>query len=39
MSLGVVQVNKLNLLQGDIADVERYFLFIGRGSGTNEGPF
>ncbi len=37
MSLGVVQVNKLNLLQGDIADVERYFLFIGRGSGTNEG--
>ncbi|MCJ2164653.1 MULTISPECIES: DUF2586 domain-containing protein [unclassified Pseudodesulfovibrio] len=37
MALGKVQVNKLNLLQGDIADVERYFLFIGRGAGTNEG--
>jgi len=37
MSLGIVQVDKLNLLQGDIADVERYFLFLGRGAGTNEG--
>lgn len=37
MSLGIVQVNKLNLLQGELADVERYFLFIGLGAGTNEG--
>ncbi|MBI9080276.1 MAG: DUF2586 domain-containing protein [Pseudodesulfovibrio sp.] len=37
MSLGSVQVNKLNLLQGELRDVERFFLFIGRGNGTNEG--
>ena len=37
MSLGKIQINKLNLLQGKIEDVENYFLFIGQGAGTNEG--
>ncbi|WP_419787319.1 DUF2586 domain-containing protein [Pseudodesulfovibrio sp.] len=37
MALGTVDVNKENLLQGDIADVERFFVYIGRGAGTNEG--
>ncbi|MBI9109904.1 DUF2586 domain-containing protein [Maridesulfovibrio ferrireducens] len=35
--LGRVQVNNLNLMQGEFKEVENYFLFIGRGSGTNEG--
>ncbi|WP_027721212.1 DUF2586 domain-containing protein [Maridesulfovibrio zosterae] len=35
--LGKVQVNNLNLFQGEFDEVERYFLFVGRGAGTNEG--
>ena len=35
--LGTVQVNNLNLIQGELDEVERYFLFVGRGAGTNEG--
>lgn len=37
MALGTVQVNKLNLMQGEFSEVENYFLFVGRGTGTNEG--
>ncbi|GFM37737.1 DUF2586 domain-containing protein [Desulfovibrio psychrotolerans] len=37
MALGIVQVNKLNLMQGEFDEVENYFLFVGRGSGVNEG--
>lgn len=37
MALGTVQVNKLNLLQGEFDEVENYFLFVGRGAGVNEG--
>lgn len=37
MALGKVQVNNLNLMQGPITEIERYFLFIGQGSGTNNG--
>jgi hypothetical protein len=37
MALGTVQVNKLNLMQGEFDEVENYFLFVGRGSGVNEG--
>ena len=36
MGVPVVQVNNLNLMQGEFKEVENYFLFIGRGSGTNE---
>ncbi|AVD81240.1 DUF2586 domain-containing protein [Pseudomonas sp. SWI6] len=32
MALGKVSVNNLNLGQGDVAEVERYFLFIGPAS-------
>ncbi|WP_027179785.1 DUF2586 domain-containing protein [Maridesulfovibrio bastinii] len=39
MALGKVQVNNLNLMQGEFNEVENYFLFIGRGSGTNESKF
>lgn len=35
--LGKVQVNNLNLVQGDVAAIENYFLFVGHGAGTNEG--
>ncbi|MDK2956522.1 MAG: hypothetical protein PWQ57_2018 [Desulfovibrionales bacterium] len=31
MALGKVQVNNLNLSQGEQTEVERYFLFVGRG--------
>ncbi|MBC17037.1 MAG: hypothetical protein CL942_08300 [Desulfovibrio sp.] len=37
MALGSVDVNKENLKQGDIADVERFFIYVGLGAGTNEG--
>jgi len=37
MALGIVQVNKLNLMQGEFDEVENYFLFVGRGTGVNEG--
>jgi len=37
MALGKVQVNALNLNQGEIDEVERYFLFVGHGTGTNNG--
>lgn len=36
MSLGTVQINRLNLLQGKLPEIERHFLFIGVG-GTNVG--
>lgn len=36
MSLGKVQVNNLNLGQGDIAAVERHFLFIGLAGHADE---
>lgn len=36
MSLGKVQVNNLNLGQGDIAAVERHFLFIGLAGHVDE---
>lgn len=36
MSLGKVQINNLNLGQGDIAAVERHFLFIGRAGHVDE---
>ncbi len=36
MSLGKVTVNNLNLSQGEVSAVERYFLFIGQGD-TNQG--
>lgn len=36
MGVPVVQVNNLNLIQGEFDEVENYFLFVGRGSGTNE---
>lgn len=35
--LGSIQVNNLNLIQGELPSVENYFLFVGRGAGTNEG--
>ncbi len=35
--LGSIQVNNLNLIQGELPSVEGYFLFVGRGAGTNEG--
>lgn len=35
--LGRIQVNNLNLIQGELPSVESYFLFVGRGAGTNEG--
>ncbi len=35
--LGRIQVNNLNLIQGTLPSVENYFLFVGRGAGTNEG--
>ncbi|MGB3222531.1 MAG: DUF2586 domain-containing protein [Desulforhopalus sp.] len=34
--LGTVQINKLNLIQGALPDVERHFLFVGEGA-TNVG--
>lgn len=36
MSLGTVQVNNLNLGQGDIAAIERHFLFVGAAGHTDE---
>lgn len=36
MSLGKVQVNNLNQGQGDIAAIERHFLFIGRAGSVDE---
>ena len=36
MSLGKVQVNNLNLGQGDIQGVERHFLFVGRAGSVDE---
>ncbi|WP_372942757.1 DUF2586 domain-containing protein [Shewanella sp.] len=36
MALGKVQVNNLNLGQGDIAAIERHFLFIGRAGAAGE---
>jgi hypothetical protein len=35
--LGRVQVNNLNLMQGPLPAIENYFLFMGRGAGSNEG--
>ena len=35
--LGQVQLNKLNLMQGELKEVERYVLYVGRGAGVNEG--
>lgn len=34
--LGKIQLNRLNLMQGPLPEIERHFLFIGRGS-TNAG--
>jgi hypothetical protein len=36
MSLGTVQINRLNLMQGPLPDIECHFLFIGTGT-TNAG--
>ncbi|MBU0969674.1 MAG: DUF2586 domain-containing protein, partial [Proteobacteria bacterium] len=36
MSLGTVQINRLNLMQGSLREIERHFLFIGIGA-TNTG--
>ncbi len=36
MSIGTVQINRLNMLQGDLGAVGRHFLFIGAGA-TNTG--
>lgn len=36
MALGKVSVNNLNLAQGEVAEIERYFLFIGP-AGKNVG--
>ena len=36
MSLGTVQINRLNLMQGELDEIERHFLFIGTGT-TNTG--
>ncbi|MEE2023585.1 DUF2586 domain-containing protein [Alkalimonas mucilaginosa] len=36
MSLGKVQVNNLNQGQGDIAAIERHFLFVGRAGAAGE---
>ena len=36
MPLGKVQVNNLNLGQGDIEGVERHFLFVGRAGSVDE---
>ncbi|MGB0894026.1 MAG: DUF2586 domain-containing protein [Parashewanella sp.] len=36
MSLGKVQVNNLNLGQGDLPSLERHFLFIGRAGHADE---
>lgn len=35
--LGKVILNKLNLMQGGFNEVERYLLYVGRGSGSSEG--
>lgn len=32
MSLGIVQINRLNLMQGPLPEIERHFLFIGLGT-------
>jgi hypothetical protein len=32
MSLGTVQINRLNLMQGALPEIERHFLFIGLGT-------
>lgn len=37
MSIGVVQVNNLNLLQGELPDIERRFLFIGASDSAHTG--
>ncbi|MGL1932184.1 MAG: DUF2586 domain-containing protein [Desulfotalea sp.] len=36
MAVGTIQLNKLNLLQGRLPDIERHFLYIGLGA-TNVG--
>ena len=36
MSLGKVQVNNLNLGQGDVKAIERHFLFVGRAGHVDE---
>ncbi|MFT5788021.1 MAG: propanediol dehydratase small subunit [Shewanella sp.] len=36
MSLGKVQVNNLNLGQGDVKGIERHFLFVGRAGDSEE---
>ncbi|MCW3171218.1 DUF2586 domain-containing protein [Shewanella subflava] len=36
MALGKVQVNNLNLGQGDIAAIERHFLYVGRAGAVGE---
>jgi len=36
MPLGKVQINNLNLGQGDVTEVERHFLFIGRAGHADE---
>lgn len=36
MALGTIQINRLDLFQGELSDVEMHFLFIGQG-GTNVG--
>lgn len=37
MAVGQANVNNLNLMQGDVRDVENYLVFIGTGSAVNEG--
>lgn len=32
MSLGTVQINRLNLVQGALPEIERHFLFVGEGT-------
>ena len=36
MSLGTIQINRLNLMQGPLPEIERHFLFIGEGT-VNQG--
>lgn len=36
MSLGTIQINRMNLFQGELSEVDMHFLFIGTG-GTNVG--
>lgn len=32
MALGIIQINRLNLMQGPLPEIERHFLFIGTGT-------